>query len=439
MRFKSHIKELVRPMANLVWSSSIYRQILFRGDELVWMISQFLRTNLRSEKYTILLSPAGEGNIGDHAMLDAYLEMTEGPLVILSSGEGAEMSTQNPLLFRQGRAIRVIPARHIYTLPPLLRAIEVLRFSRLLRNADAFHIHGADTMDGSQAACSLARLSLCNLAVKQGVRTEILGFSWQEDPPAVVSDAMVALSRKMHIKPRDPLSARRLESAGACNIKPVSDMAFSLTREMAPPQDVVSWIMDCRSRGNEFVVLNVSGLIARKMDQTVEISHVVAEAHSNGLSVLFLPHVIRHGDDDLLAVLEAYSSYGTESNLCVTELLTPAEVRFITSRAKVTITGRMHLSILSLSAGTPAIALDTAGKVEGLFELFGMRQFVVRAEPGFGREIGLHLSEALLKNSQMRNQIATVMETVRVSSRANFSDLATARDFGLAEEGECAS
>lgn len=436
MGYTSHVKELVRPIASRVWNSRLYAQTLMFGDVLVQKIASFSRETFNEQKYSILLTPAGEGNIGDHAMLNAYLEQTQGPLIILSGGDGREVSLSNPLIAQRGSEIKVIPGRRLYTLPPVLRIPDVYRFSRLLRNAEAFHIQGADTMDGSQLACSLARFSLCNLAIRQGAQTEILGFSWRENVAPNVADALRALSPRMTLKSRDPESTRRMNSLGASNVKSLSDTVFSSSGQQNPPRAVEAWIDACVGNSGRYMVLNVSGLVAKKMKQTDEIGAVVKAAHDCGVRVLFLPHVIRDGDDDLSAVREAYSKFALDTDLLVSEQLTPEQVRYVTARAAVTVTGRMHLSILSLTTGTPAIALATAGKVEGLFGMFGMHQFVVQVKPGFGAAVAESLIEAIRSNSQLREQIEQALVGVRAASLENFSGLPNFKKFATATDNQ---
>ena len=60
--------------------------------------------------------------------------------------------------------------------------------------------------------------------------------------------------------------------------------------------------------------------------------------------------------------------------------LSPAEVRGLAAGAQVVITGRMHLAIMSMSSGVPAITFSTHGKVSGLMRLFGVDELCV--EPG---------------------------------------------------------
>lgn len=60
----------------------------------------------------------------------------------------------------------------------------------------------------------------------------------------------------------------------------------------------------------------------------------------------------------------------------------PDVIRGLCSRATAVITGRMHLGVMALRMGTPAVIVSTQGKVEGLLEMFDMPECCVRPDAG---------------------------------------------------------
>ena len=412
----SKIKKLLRPGARVVWRTTAYAKAMTVLDEAAWRLSKLLPKPPEVRVQTLVMSPAGDGNIGDHAMLNAFLENCDGPVTVLSSGVD---STLHPDLNSSRLVFK--PMRSLFSYPPFIRFWSVFKFSRLLASSRIFIIHGADTMDGSQISASLARLSLCRLASLEGIPSAVLGFSWSDESPKVVSDAIRTVSANTLLFPRDPLALRRLEELDVSNLLPVTDMAFSLNTVETPPGSVSSWLRETASCQEEFVILNVSGLIANRFDQRKEIELVVSQIHKFGARVLFLPHVLRKGDDDLAICKEMHALLGQPKDFLVEELLAPEQVRYIASRAKLTITGRMHLSILSLGIGTPAIALSTAGKVEGLFELFGLSEFVVDPVPGYGATVVCKLKTLSDGRAQAVQAIEAALPSIRERSLMNFS------------------
>jgi polysaccharide pyruvyl transferase WcaK-like protein len=98
---------------------------------------------------------------------------------------------------------------------------------------------------------------------------------------------------------------------------------------------------------------------------------IVRDLQGKNLKVLLLPHVLRPGSDDLVACARVFDEVRDPDVVLVDRLLTPQEIRGLCERARLIVTGRMHLAIMALSLGKPAITFSTQGKVEGLMELFG--------------------------------------------------------------------
>lgn len=412
----STIKGFLRPYARAIWKTNIYAKSMTSMDQMTWKIATLFDTRGTGASQTLLMSPAGDGNIGDHAMLHAFLENCDGPITVLTAGHDAATAIAST-----APRITVISMRGLFSLPPIVRIPAVFKFSRLLHSAKSFTIHGADTMDGSQISASLARLSLCRLATLNSVPSAILGFSWSDKSPSVVNKAVQTVSEDTYLYPRDPKAFERLSRLEVQNLTPVADMAFSLSKRVAPPTNVAAWTAAMTKSDRRFMILNISGLIATKIDQRNEIRLIISTMHNLGYSILFLPHVFRNGDDDLTACLEAFQKHAGPDDLLVDEVLKPEQVRQLASEATATVTGRMHLSILTLSVGTPAIALSTAGKVEGLFELFGQRDYVVNPVSGFGRVVAEKLATLVNDRDILKSEIDASLPAVRELSKLNFS------------------
>jgi polysaccharide pyruvyl transferase WcaK-like protein len=267
---------------------------------------------------------------------------------------------------------------------------------------------------------SIARVSMLNLANSLSVPTSVLGFSWSQDAVSSVTLAIRLLKGRTRLCVRDPKSAERLNAARVRGVVSVADGVFSLTPMKAAPE-VVKWIEEHSNEGAKFAVVNASGLIAARMDQLDEYSVVLDQLHKMDYSVLYLPHVIRHGDNDLVECRRLFDVHGRARDLMVERTLTPSEIRYITESASVVITGRMHLAIMSLSRVTPVITLGTQGKVEGLYEMFGLSSLLVLPQPGFGAAIKRILSDLHKENSIVRGKIEKSLPVVLDLALKNYS------------------
>ena len=163
---------------------------------------------------------------------------------------------------------------------------------------------------------------------------------------------------------------------GVTNAQLVADTVFSLDARQDVPA-LNSWIKGRETCGRRIAILNISGLISKKIDLAEDYAEIIEYLISSNYSVLLLPHVIRAGDDDSEAIA-ALTNYWPETNENVHRvdyLLEPGQVKALVSQVDVVVTGRMHLAVIALSAGVPTITFGTQGKVEGLLALVNLECF----------------------------------------------------------------
>jgi polysaccharide pyruvyl transferase WcaK-like protein len=86
----------------------------------------------------------------------------------------------------------------------------------------------------------------------------------------------------------------------------------------------------------------------------------------------------------------------------------------------------MHLAIIALSAGIPAITLATQGKVEGLMSMFGMPHLCIEPRNGFSADVTSAAGKILLDRAFWRHRVVGRLEAVRARSRRNFAGLRAA-------------
>ncbi len=360
----------------------------------------------------VLLAPPGRGNIGDQALVEAFVETVDGPVVVLTRST-RDFDVPASLAGR----MRVVPLPALVYGSAIGHARDVRTLTRELRGARSFSVIGADIMDGAYVLrASVNRAGLAERLARLGWPTRVVGFSWNASPH---ERAVAALRRAgdagVRLYLRDPRSASRARADGL-SVRDSADIVFS-----APSRDdgIVERLLP--DLGDERLALvNASGLVG---DRLPAYGRVIGALRASGHTVLVVPHVSRHGADDLPlceALVEAAADPGVT---LVPRLLAPAEIRGLAARAAVTVTGRMHLAVMSLMAGTPPVTVATQGKVEGLMDLFGTPELCVSPGSSFDADLTAAVATVIEKESDLRSRILAARDDVRRLSERNVEDL----------------
>jgi polysaccharide pyruvyl transferase WcaK-like protein len=363
----------------------------------------------------VLIAPPGAGNIGDQAMVEAFLASADRPTVVVTRGD-ADFTLPADL---EGRArIQALPAL-FYGQGAEHRA-DLRSLGALVSDAATVSIVGADIMDGVYVLrSSLRRSGIAAACATAGVDTSVLGFSWNAAAPRPALEALRAAGAAgTRLLLRDPSSAARVREAGVQGVIETADIVFTDDRlDDADAARILAGV------SGPVALVNASGLIARKVDQVREYADVIAFLRGRGIHVVLLPHVLRSTADDLTACRAVYDAVGNDGVTLVEEVLRPSTIRALGARAALTITGRMHLAIMSLSQGTPAITLATQGKVEGLVRLFDWPELCVTPEAGMARTI-VEVAGAALDDSGSRTRIIAGADRARALARTNVDRIA---------------
>jgi colanic acid/amylovoran biosynthesis protein len=367
----------------------------------------------------LLIAPPGEGNIGDQAMVESFLQNTAGPVRILANNVNS---------------VR-IPAEHIGStevvlMPNLIygkglkHLHEVRQLRGLLSGAKSVSVVGADIMDGAyNSIASQRRAFILQTARRLDLNTRVLGFSWNgTSNPASLRALKRAAQLGAKLMLRDSTSAARAKADGLQAVSLVSDLVFSATDTDRP--DAIR-VLGSDNSVKALAIVNVSGLISKEMNQVPEYVSIVNLLVQSGRRVLLLPHVARPGGDDREACHAVWEATAGPNVSIVDELLAPATVRALVKEADVVVTGRMHLAIISLSQGVPALTLSTQGKVEGLMKQMGIPDWCIEPKTGFGLTAAGLLSTFLENPSQTYSVIATNLPEIQRLSRLNFVDMGT--------------
>lgn len=362
----------------------------------------------------ILIAPPGSGSVGDQAMVDAFSNSTDGHVIGVVRDSTVLLRTPHS---KTGPISTVVMPNLLYgSWVHHLRDLKSLL--ELANNSASLSVIGADVMDGVYSRyASKRRFNIAYLAALLGIKTKILGFSWNSSPDEGAIAAMRRCSRNTELLARDPVTYDRLYKDGARSAHQAADLAF-LTKPQRMEEDsqVYQWIKNERTLGRTIAIINLNSALSTKIDQVDMFARLVKDRIPTGISFIFLPHDSRGpgSDEDLAAALYDACNGGDHTHL-VESISLPGIVTAIAKEADFVVTGRMHLAILSATVNTPSLALTYQGKVEGLYQLLGINSWV---EPS-----GLLYSE-LLENFDSINQNAPIFRQNILDNMSRITELA---------------
>ncbi len=315
----------------------------------------------RDGEHHVVLAPAGGGNIGDQALVEAFIENVAGRVTMIC---------RRPTDYAQpaDSRVQILPLLSLVYGDLVGHVRDLRAFRRVLRSATSFSVIGADVMDGGYGfRASTNRANLARRVAEVGIDARILGFSWNASPdPAATVAVRDAAAHGVTTVLRDPRSAARARADGIDPVVDGADLVF-----LARSVDEATAAQWADQVAAPLALVNFSGLVPSDggLDPYLEVVRALRE---RGHGVLLVPHVSRPGADDLPLCRAVADHFGDDAGVVLVDrLLSPSAIRGLTRRARVTVTGRMHLAVMSLMHGVPAVTVATQGKVEGLMDLFG--------------------------------------------------------------------
>jgi len=363
----------------------------------------------------LLVAPPGGGNIGDQAMIDAFVENTEGAIaIVIAKADAIQVPVED-----HGRVSLLLLPNLVYG-NSWSHLRDIHRFGRLASQSRRVSIVGADIMDGAYSpGASVMRSFLAEQASRAGKPSRILGFSWNGTATLASTKALKnASDAGVRLMTRDPLSGKRARADGMSNVSEVADMVFSAK---SSSNGAAERILRLAAPGQPVVLLNVSGLIARSLDQTPDYLAIARYFLTKGYFVVFLPHVSRPAGDDVKSCRAVWDAVGSSSAVLVENLLQPAEIRGLTARASFIVTGRMHLAVMGLLNGVPAATLSTQGKVEGLMEMFNEPRLCIEPRAGFSAAVISLADQIASEGSATVGSLQQSARQMALKSQTNFA------------------
>ncbi|WP_344202401.1 polysaccharide pyruvyl transferase family protein [Aeromicrobium alkaliterrae] len=362
---------------------------------------------------TVVVTPHVSGNNGDVALIEAFVENAPRPLLVVTREVTELPPSSDP-------DVEVIAVPHLIYGNTLARWRALRVFVRRLRGARSVSLIGADVMDGHyNLSAAVRRAELVRLGAASGIPSRVLGFSWNGTPEPLAARALTSAARAgARLMAREPVSLDRL-TALHLDVELVTDLVLAAS---ATDADAAQDLLDGLGITGPYAIVNASGLVGRLTTQAEAYVEAIATLRAHGLEVVLLPHVIRKSGDDL-AQLTGIKQRISEDIVLVTEVPPPAVVRSLCGGADLVVSGRMHVGVMSLWAGTPAIILSTQGKVEGLTRVFGVPDLMVSLDHDLRVELPRKVSEALASRDDLARRIADHQTTARQLAHRNFDGL----------------
>lgn len=305
-------------------------------------------------------------------------------------------------------------------------------------DADTLLVVGADVLDGYYSPrLSMRMLAVADMAAHMGLRTRILGFSFNAAPSRRLRPMFDRLSPALTINLRDPVSLARFNAFCRTPATLVADAAFMLAAEQESPRvaAVAAWVAQRRAAGDRVIVFNLHPLLVRPADpgklQALVDSACVALAslmRLRGLSVVLLPHDDRGEIGDDVCLLPVYRRLRREFGACMhhpPEQMAAAELKAAAGLMDGVVTGRMHLAIASLGMGVPVAAVTYQDKFHGLFAHFDLpASLLLSAEDAVHPDRLLAMMTAFVDRLEpLAAQVRAALPGVMAASERNLDGL----------------
>ncbi len=306
--------------------------------------------------------------------------------------------------------------------------------------ADCLAVLGADCMDGYYSAdTTLCLIALADVASRLGIRSTVLGFSFNDKPATRLATAFNVVDERVAINVRDEVSLKRFNQFCSAKAQLVTDSAFMLqpVTDTSPVLELAGWAQNQRSAGRQVLGFNVHPMLIKHPtpEQLNALMQSVVDAlsgfmHDNIVAVAFISHDYRgsSGDDVCLKPIHAQLSAKFADRVFYREVkCSAAELKGMSGLMDGVVTGRMHLAIASLGMGTPVAALTYQDKFQGLMKHLHLPQDLLLppeqlSGPGPLRDMLQRFTGNL---DQYRATIASKLDNVKKMSADNVSTLLT--------------
>ena len=370
------------------------------------------------------------GSKGDEAMMQAVVARLAGTAVDLRVAVLTATPTADAAAVAMG--FEALPVwRDPWCLEAVLDGLQLFETDTLL-------VVGADVMDGYySSATSLRMLAIADLAARSGIRTIILGFSFNAAPSRHMKPLFNQVTKDLKINVRDPISLNRFSAFCTARGRLVADAAFMLVADTQSARvgEIAAWKKGRHDAGDQVIAFNIHPMLIKSSEasQLKRLTDSAVQAlksllQRTALSVVLLSHDDRGngGDDVCLKLLhQQLAPLFPQRVLYPAEQMSAAELKAVAGLMDGVVTGRMHLAIASLGMGVPVAAITYQDKFQGLFDHFGLPGSLMLT-PGDVMESAklLAMMEIFVSRlGQLRAQVVQALPKVLEASESNLKGL----------------
>jgi polysaccharide pyruvyl transferase WcaK-like protein len=386
-------------------------------------------------RHVAILTPSTVGNLGDEAMVSSVVSQ----LRAIDPKLEITLITHEPTDAPYYHHLKVHTVHISGYFARVANGGACARLGELMTKATDFIMLGADVIDGRyNESRSFRRLYMARQAHQAGLNVFVLGFSFSDKATLRIRAYMSKECTGFTYVCRDPLSAQRVSDIVGKPVGQGADLAFMVPIPDDPMTDAATeanvQIDAWRTEDRPVVVFNANplGLMAAMPD--IDLS-AAAQAYATcidavskrtGCAVLMLTHDNRpgpHSDADFMTQVREKMDATVPCHF-EPRTMRAMDVKMLCRRVDLTVTGRMHLGIASLGAGTATMILDFQGKVQGLFRLFGMPEMALNVEDVLEPEVFSNLvTEKLADHANIAQRVQGNLDKIHELSRVNVASV----------------
>ena len=396
------------------------------------LLCRFRRLVEHSGRAALILPPARPGSLGDQAMFRATL----------TTLRQAGFDHIGVLTYDQTDRYTTDPTiQHHQLRDYLCYGLEegMMRFIHIAQAYTHFFLIGADVMDGYYSAKETrAKIEIAEIAVRCGLNTSLLGFSFNDHADEDCVEALRELPTSVAMYARDPVSYRRLSHLLGRHITPSADLAFLLIPNASrlEVEAFLDKMNGLKAAGRILFGINVTNMILGKTSTLAQVVTLLgyvrqmmlaaAEQYPNITFILFSHDNRGPMSDVILSKRLADSLHGVLTNtqlLLVPEALDSDEIKALCAPLDGAFTCRMHFGIACLSQGVPIAAIGYQGKFEGLMERFDLVNMLLPDVNSLNPDSLTTLMKQLIKErTHLKAHVLERLPDIRRLAANNFSN-----------------
>jgi polysaccharide pyruvyl transferase WcaK-like protein len=360
----------------------------------------------------VCFSAEGTGNLGSRALTISTIKNLPSETLFIGSGDFQNFVSQEGIA-----SDRTLILPQVYPKFSFGHWADLIRLSRATAKTKMVFIVGADMLDGYYSD-SLSGLHWAVALGLSGEKTKVrvLGFSWNAKATSLAAALCSRAARNnVELMARDSYSFSRLKPIAGRNVQLASDIVFASFRA----EPVPNFGETERLLRSVVIAGNPAGRgTGREFDPKIFAPMFAALSKSHNF--IFVPSVIRAGQDDSLEFAKVTKSFPSYRNILIQNLIpTPQEFIKLVQQADLLISFRMHPAILATIAHTPVLLLDYQDKMAGLATDLGIPELCLPEEFDLA-ELSKMALATISRSPEISEVLGRSVPKMQMKAQANF-------------------